>query len=145
MTGILGKQPIRSSGVVGAFASTGIDDNADAIAVTIDSDESVTLSGDLVPSAPLSNRNIIINGAMTVAQRGNGASTLTGSAGYYHTADRMFNFDNCVPANFTRETTNGVLGTETGNTFNDVFPYSWKFASNGTVTSIPAGDRVIFI
>ena len=104
-----------------------------------------TMTGDLVPATPMSHRNIIINGAMTVAQRGNGTATDTGNAGYYHTADRMFNFDNCVNANFTRETTNGVLGTESGNTFKDAFPYSWKFASNGTVSPIPAGDRVIFI
>ena len=105
----------------------------------------LTVAGDFVPSTPLSHRNMIINGAMIVAQRGNGPKTDTGNAGYYHTADRMFNFDNCVAANFTRETTNGVIGNESGNTFKDVFPYSWKFASNGTVSSIPSGDRVIFI
>ena len=103
----------------------------------------LTVTGDIVPSAPLSHRNIVINGAMTIAQRGI-SSTSTGGSGYYHTADRMFNFDNCVAANFTRESTNGVLGTESGNIFKDVFPYSWKFASNGTVSSIPASDRVFF-
>jgi len=34
-----------------------------------------TVSGDLVPSTPLSNRNMIINGAMAVAQRGTSAVT----------------------------------------------------------------------
>ena len=87
----------------------------------------LTVTGDIVPSAPLSHRNIVINGAMTIAQRGI-SSTSTGGSGYYHTADRMFNFDNCVAANFTRTTTaaDGVLGTETGNTFGDKFQYSWK-------------------
>ena len=103
----------------------------------------LTVTGDIVPSAPLSHRNIIINGAMGVNQRA-GSSTATGGSGFIHTADRMFNFDNCVAANFTRESTNGVLGTESGNIFKDVFPYSWKFASNGTVSSIPASDRVFF-
>ena len=105
----------------------------------------LTLAGDFIPSTPLSSRNIIINGAMRIAQRGDSA-TDTGGAGFYHTADRMFNFDNCVAANFTRTTTaaDGVLGTETGNTFGDKFQYSWKFASNGTVSSIPASDRVFF-
>ena len=102
-----------------------------------------TMTGDIVPASPMSNRNIIINGAMQVNQRA-GSSTATGGSGYIHTADRMFNFDNCVDANFSRESTNGVLGTETGNTFKDVFPYSWKFSSNGTVSSIPASDRVFF-
>ncbi len=101
-----------------------------------------TMTGDLVPTTPLSHRNIIINGAMSVAQRGNGPETDGGYSGFYHTADRMHNFNNCVAMNVTRETTNGVLGTESGNTFNDVFPYSWKYASNDTVSSIPAGDRV---
>tara|TARA_Y100000593_G_scaffold42265_1_gene80933 strand:- start:691 stop:2118 length:1428 start_codon:yes stop_codon:yes gene_type:complete len=103
----------------------------------------LTVAGDFIPSAPLSHRNIVINGAMLVAQRGT-SSTSTGGSGFYHTADRMFNFDNCVAANFTRESTSGVLGTEASNTFKDVFPYSWKFASNGTVGSIPAADRVFF-
>ena len=120
--------------VTGNFAAAG----------NVTSTGNLTVSGDFVPSAPLSNRNIIINGAMQVAQRGNGPATATGGAGYYQTADLMNDFDNCVAANVTRETTNGVLGTETGNTFNDVFPYSWKWASNGTVSSIPASDRVIF-
>ena len=104
-----------------------------------------TVTGDIVPSTPLSYRNVVINGGMTVAQRGNGAGTATGGSGFYQTADRMFDFNNCVAANVTRETTNGVLGTEATNTFNDVFRYSWKWASNGTVASLPSADRVIFI
>jgi len=105
----------------------------------------LTVGGDFVPSnTHYPNRNLVINGAMRVAQRGS-SSTATGGSGFYHTADRMFNFDNCVPANFTRESSSGVLGTEASNTFKDIFQYSWKFASNGTVSSIPAVDRVIFI
>ena len=30
----------------------------------------LTLTGDLVPATPLSHRNIVINGAMKIAQRG---------------------------------------------------------------------------
>ena len=101
-----------------------------------------TLTGDFIPSAPITNKNMIINGSMQVAQRGNGPSSSTGGSGFFHTADRIFNFDNLVAANFTRETTNGVLGTESGNTFKEAHPYSWKFASNGTVGSINAGDRI---
>ena len=41
MSGIIGNEPSRSTGVVGAFASKGIDDNADALAITIDSSENV--------------------------------------------------------------------------------------------------------
>ena len=43
-----------------------------------------TVSGDLVPSTPMSHRNILINGAMTVAQRGT-SSTSSG----YQTVDRF--------------------------------------------------------
>ena len=41
-----------------------------------------TLSGDLVPSTPLSNRNMIINGGMNVYQRGSLAITQTNNGGY---------------------------------------------------------------
>ena len=41
-----------------------------------------TLSGDLVPSTPLSHRNMIINGAMNVYQRGSLAITQTNNGGY---------------------------------------------------------------
>jgi hypothetical protein len=44
----------------------------------------LTVSGDIVPSTPLSHRNIIINGAMNVAQRG--ASSTSGG---YQTVDHF--------------------------------------------------------
>ena len=44
-----------------------------------------TLSGDLVPSTPLSNRNFIINGGMQIWQRASGTTTISNG---YHTADR---------------------------------------------------------
>ena len=48
-----------------------------------------TMTGDLVPTTPLSHRNIIINGAMQVAQRSSGtvASSANTNTGY-HTVDR---------------------------------------------------------
>jgi len=48
---------------------SGITDNSNANAMTIGVDESVTFSGDLIPSTPLSNRNHLINGDFQVAQR----------------------------------------------------------------------------
>jgi len=104
----------------------------------------LTVSGDLVPSSPLSHRNMVINGAMQVAQRGNGPGTVTGGTGGCQSADRFVDYNNLVAANVTRETTNGVLGTETGNTFNDVFPCSWKWAST-TSDGMGAGNRLIFM
>ena len=41
--GIIGKEPFGKSGVIGAFTSKGIDDNADALSITIDSDENVAI------------------------------------------------------------------------------------------------------
>ena len=48
----------------------------------------LTVSGDLVPSTPLSHRNIIINGGMQVWQRGTALAT-TGNGAYR--ADRWKN------------------------------------------------------
>ena len=49
----------------------------------------VTVAGDFVPSEPLSNRNMIINGGMQVWQRGTSATAATGSGGSYGTVDRF--------------------------------------------------------
>ena len=43
MSGIIGQEPFGKSGVIGAFYSKGIDDNADANAVTIDSAGHITM------------------------------------------------------------------------------------------------------
>jgi len=59
-----------------------------------------TVSGDLVPSTPLSNRNMIINGGMQVWQRA--TATTTSSGNNYQTVDR-WRFDG---------TTDGVSTTE---------------------------------
>ena len=50
----------------------------------------VTVAGDFVPSEPLSNRNMIINGGMQVWQRGTSAVTATTT---YDTADRWRFYD----------------------------------------------------
>ena len=56
--------------------------------IEIDSDGHVQLDGAQLPSAgPLSNRNIVINGAMQVAQRGTQATGVTGDD--YRTCDRF--------------------------------------------------------
>ena len=67
-------------------------DMANVIAsdVTIAGDKTlsgdITFSGDVIPSTPLSHRNLMINGAMLVAQRG--TSFVTPSSGSY-TLDRF--------------------------------------------------------
>ena len=57
---------------------------SDTDAISISSSGAVTLSSDFVPATPLSNRNMIINGAMRVAQRGT-SSTVND----YGTVDRF--------------------------------------------------------
>ena len=59
-----------------------LQNDAGTTAIEIKDDENaVYISGDLVPSTPLSHRNMIINGAMQVAQRGTGFSAVT-ATGY---------------------------------------------------------------
>ena len=58
--------------------------------VEIDSSGHVTVDGQQMPTTgALSNRNLIINGAMQVAQRGTQSTGV--STGAYTCADRMFN------------------------------------------------------
>ena len=63
-----------------------------------------TVNGVSFPSTgPLSNRNMIINGAMTVAQRGTSVTSINNTATTYATVDRMhhgFNsYGACFPPN----------------------------------------------
>jgi hypothetical protein len=60
--------------------------------------EGVTIDGLQMPTAgPLSNRNLIINGAMQVAQRGTTATVSNGSNEGYSTVDRWFlNFNDSI-------------------------------------------------
>jgi hypothetical protein len=60
---------------------------ANATIPTITGD--VTITGDLVPSTPLSHRNMVINGGMNVAQRATSVTSTNSTS--YHTVDR-FNF-----------------------------------------------------
>ena len=67
-------------------------DMANVIAsdVTISGDK--TFSGDIIPSSPLSHRNLIINGAMQVAQRASSATQVSNAA--YATLDRWKFWEN---------------------------------------------------
>ena len=58
-----------------------------------------TFSGDLVPSTPLSHRNLVINGGMQVWQRATGA---TGAGNAYNTVDR-YQFMQNTDGNYTSE------------------------------------------
>ena len=59
----------------------------------------VTVTGDIVPSTPLSHRNMIINGGMQVWQRATAATVVTGA---YATADR-WKFEEASDGAFSSE------------------------------------------
>jgi len=63
------------------------DPDNDNAALTIDSSGNVTAPQGFVPSTQLSHRNLIINGAMQVAQRATSRSSIGATFAYY-TADR---------------------------------------------------------
>ena len=52
----------------------------------------LTVTGDIVPSTPLSHRNMIINGAMQVSQRGTSEATMGGTSNGYRKAPDHFRF-----------------------------------------------------
>ena len=75
-----------NAGIITATTITGVS----TIGVTTVTTTNLTVNGNAYPTAgPLSNRNLIINGDMQVAQRG----TSSTSSGYY-TVDRWFNISN---------------------------------------------------
>ena len=59
MSGIIGQEPFGKSGVIGAFSSKGIDDNADANAITIDSAGHITMPLQSAASADFGTINNI--------------------------------------------------------------------------------------
>ena len=99
--------------------------------ISIDSSGHVTLDGQNLPSAgPLSNRNLIINGAMQVAQRGTSVTGVTTSG--HRTVDRF-------------RPSMGTLGTwtiEQSTDAPDGFAYSHKFTCTTADASPAANDDI---
>ena len=135
MTGIVGQDPFSRSGTLGAFLSKGIDDNADANAITIASDESVTLSGDFIPSETLSNRNMVVNGGMQIWQRSDDITASDGSNEGYNSIDRWyFNFNSSCP---------GTLDIDRFADAPNGFSYSMRLKCNATGT--PASSSTDYV
>ena len=65
------------------IADTGTTLTAPTLAGNATASGNLTVSGDLIPSSALSHRNLIINGAMQVAQRGTSFADVGTTAGYY--------------------------------------------------------------
>ena len=103
--------------------------------VSIDVDGHVTIDGQQMPTAgPLSNRNLIINGAMTVAQRGT-SSTATG----YGSVDRF-----AVSHGASGTRTQSQESLTSGNLFNLGFRNFLRI-TNTTAGSNAATDYVLCI
>ena len=134
MSGFIGFSQKRN-GVINQFTSQGIDDNADANAITIASDESVTLSGDLVPSSALSHRNMVINGAFLIAQRATSIASVGTSD--YKTVDRFKQRSNGL------DNVGGGSGlVQSQNSVTDLagFNTSFKLYFNTAETSVEANE-----
>jgi len=100
--------------------------------VSIDVNGHVTIDGQQLPTAgPLSNRNLIINGAMRVAQRGT-TDTQT-QYDNYPTCDRWrAQLDNASQATFTKETSGGPDG----------FPNFFKWNVDSADASVAVASNV---
>ena len=106
--------------------------------ISINNSGHVTVDGVAMPSAgPLSNRNLIINGAMQVAQRGTSqASVSDGSNEGYTTVDRF-------PFNFSAGTGGAAtLSQSTDVPSNQGFSSSYK-ADVTTTATLSAGNTII--
>ena len=123
MTGII----IPDGGTIGSASDT------DAISVS--SSGAVTLSSDFVPATPLSHRNMIINGAMQVAQRGTSESSLSGTtSGYKNAPDRFrFALRNC-----------GTFTVSQSTEAPEGFKNSYKIDCTTADTSLDANSYLIF-
>ena len=92
--------------------------------VIADSTGAVTVSGDLVPSTPLSHRNMVINGAMNVAQRGTSSTSTE-----YQTVDRSKWIWSRVAC------TQSQLALTSGDPFDLGFRYAYRIANTSTSTA----------
>ena len=99
----------------------------------------ITFAKDVIPATPLSHRNMIINGAMQVWQRGTSAVTATGGSTGYGTADR-WRFEEGTNGSFTSEqdtlsvADQGTTGQRT----------ALKLLVTGTDTSLTGNEYAYF-
>ena len=98
----------------------------------------LTVSGDLIPSEPLSNRNMIINGGMQIWQRGTSATAA--GVNTYNTADRWM-FAESADGGFTSERHSMSLAelNTTGHF------YALKLVCTGVDSSVAAGAHSTFM
>ena len=90
--------------------------------------------GAVYDSGALSNRNLIINGSMIVAQRGTSATGLTNGSTGYHTVDRFRFMEGSTP-------TYVVTATQSTDA-PDGFAYSHKFEVTTAQSSLGSTDQM---
>ena len=102
------------------------------IGVTTVTATSLNVNGNAYPTAgPLSNRNLIINGAMAVAQRGT-SSTSTG----YRTVDRIFGY-------YAESTqTQSQQSLTSGDPYNEGFRYFYRVTNTSTSSATSAISEI---
>ena len=112
-----------------------------AIRQTAATSDAVTLASDGTCTAKitnnLSNRNLIINGAMQVAQRG----TSDTSADYFSTVDRWNYTANMTEENLTREQES--LSSSDSGPYEKGFRKAWKITNGNQTGGADAGGYVI--
>jgi len=92
----------------------------------------ITFAKDVIPATPMSHRNMIINGAMQVWQRGTSSTNVTSTPMWL--ADRW----ECRAGDGSTHTVDAVSDTPT--TSDTKFPYALKFTVGSTAASIGAGS-----
>ena len=116
-----------------------LQNDAGTTAIEIKDDENaVYISGDLVPSTPLSHRNVIINGAMLVAQRGT-SSTVNG----YGTVDRFRSNIDGNDENAT-QAQHALTSSDTG-PYELGLRYSLQMTNGNQTSGAGTGDRVTIL
>ena len=95
----------------------------------------ITFAKDVIPTTPLSHRNLIINGAFNIWQRSTDITASDGSNEGYNSVDRWyFNFNSACP---------GTLDIDRSTDTPDDFGYSMKLKCNATGT--PVGSSADFV
>ena len=121
-----------ASTATAAATAYGLSGSPTLSGITSVSTSNLTVNGNAYPSAgPLSNRNLIINGAMQVAQRGT-SSTSSG----YHTVDRY------KPSFGGVSVTQSQQALSSGDPYNEGFRHFLRTANTATSTSTTAYTQI---
>ena len=121
-----------ASTATAAATAYGISGSPTLSGITSVSTTNLTVNGNAYPSAgSLSNRNVIINGAMEIAQRGTSALTVSGS----YPVDRFYISHN----------SDGAFSTVRDSESPNGFTYSTKVTTTTADASLTGSQRLLFV